>query len=48
MNETIENAVDMMFNKNQFMQPDDNDGLLEFFSSWKINYLFKKMQNIQN
>ncbi len=39
MNQSLEKAVDMMLNKNQFMQPDDNDGLLEFFSSWKINYL---------
>ena len=39
MNQSLEKAVDMMLNKNQFMQPDDNDGLLEFFSSWKINYI---------
>ena len=39
MNQSLEKAVDMMLNKNQFMQPDDSDGLLEFFSSWKINYL---------
>ena len=37
--DTIENVVKMMINKNQFMQPDNNDGLIEFFSSWKINYL---------
>ncbi len=37
--ETIENVVKMMINKNQFMQPDNNDGLIEFFSSWKFNYL---------
>ena len=39
LNQSLEKAVYMMLNKNQFMQPDDNDGLLEFFSSWKINYL---------
>ena len=39
MNQSLEKSVDMMLNKNQFMQPDDSDGLLEFFSSWKINYL---------
>ena len=39
MNQSLEKAVDMMLNKNQFMQPEDSDGLLEFFSSWKINYL---------
>jgi len=39
MSETLEKAVSMMLNKNQFMQPDNNDGLLEFFSSWKVNYL---------
>ena len=36
---SLKDTVEMMLNKNQFMQPDDNDGLLEFFSSWKINYL---------
>ena len=39
MNQSLEKAVDMMLNKNQFMEPDDSGGLLEFFSSWKINYL---------
>ena len=39
MNQSLEKTVDMMLNKDQFMQPDDSDGLLEFFSSWKINYL---------
>ena len=39
MDQSLEKAVDMMLNKNQFMQPEDSDGLLEFFSSWKINYL---------
>ena len=38
-NDSMENTVKMMINKNQFMQPENNDGLLEFFSSWKINYL---------
>lgn len=39
LNETIEKTVEIMTNKNQFMEPDNNDGLLEFYSSWKINYL---------
>ena len=38
-NQSLKKAVDMMLNKSQFMQPEDGDGLLEFFSSWKINYL---------
>ena len=36
-----------MLNKNQFMQPEDSDGLLEFFSSWKINYLSWKNSKYQ-
>ena len=36
MNQSLEKAVDMMLNKNQFMQPEDSDGLLEFFSSLSL------------
>lgn len=39
LNETLEKTIEIMTNKNQFMKPDNNDGLLEFYSSWKINYL---------
>ena len=39
MNQSLEKTVDVMLNKNQFFQPDNDDRLLEFFSSWKINYL---------
>ncbi len=38
-NVSLKDTVEMMLNKNQFMQADHNDGLIEFFSSWKINYL---------
>tara|TARA_Y100001980_G_C14533056_1_gene309260 strand:+ start:143 stop:970 length:828 start_codon:yes stop_codon:yes gene_type:complete len=39
--QSLEKTVEMMLNEKQFMRshPEDKNSLLEFFSSWKVNYL---------
>ena len=45
-NKNFDKTIEMMLNKNQFMKPENQNGLIEFFSSWKINYLSWKRSKL--
>ena len=44
--ENFDKTIEMMLYKNLFMKPENQNGLIEFFSSWKINYLSWKRSKL--